>query len=100
MGGSNPNWPFHLDSLGKEKLEVELHCKDWCIDADYWGEVKILAQNVTSTPIKVGQQTRIAQQLLLPTVEAKTREITSCSTGEAGFGFTGKKNDAVRGFQK
>ena len=63
------------------------------IDADYRGEVKIIAINLGQEPILINDQDRIAQLVLCPVVQAKfvfIEELSLTERGAGGFGSTGK----------
>ncbi len=65
------------------------------IDADYRGEVKIIVINLGHEPIRVRDQDRIAQMVLVPVFQAELelREtLTETQRGEGGFGSTGIQN--------
>ena len=73
------------------------------IDSDYRGEIKILMQNVTTAPMRVDPQTRIAQLLLLPSIEAEMvqqKMLPPTSRGERGFGSTGEKQETAESQRK
>ncbi len=63
------------------------------IDADYRGEVKIIAINLGLEPVEIKDQDRIAQLVLCPVYQAEFHVVSSLSEtkrGEGGFGSTGK----------
>ena len=73
------------------------------INTNYRGEVKILVQNVTTAPMRVDPQTRIAQLLLLPSIEAEMVQqkwLPSTRRGEQGFGSTGEKQEEAGSHRK
>jgi dUTP pyrophosphatase len=62
------------------------------IDADYRGEVKIIAINLGGQPIVIKDQDRIAQMVLCPVVQAEleiSAELSGTVRGAGGFGSTG-----------
>ncbi len=62
------------------------------IDADYRGEVKIIAINLGGQPIVIKDQDRIAQMVLCPVVQAElvtSAELSETVRGAGGFGSTG-----------
>ncbi|NXM09842.1 DUT nucleotidohydrolase, partial [Tyrannus savana] len=58
------------------------------IDADYAGEIKIMAYT-PFPPIKIEQGQRIAQLIPLPQFTSKLCPLTQKDRGERGFGSTG-----------
>lgn len=63
------------------------------IDADYRGEVKVLAVNLGDEPFEIRHGDRIAQMVIAPVIQAETREVDvlpGSERGEGGFGSTGK----------
>ena len=68
------------------------------IDADYRGEVKIIAINLGAQTIRVKDQDRIAQLVLCPVVQAELVAAPTLSTtdrGAGGFGSTGVSDQVV-----
>lgn len=64
------------------------------IDADYRGEVKVIAVNHGTEPFTVRHGDRIAQMVIAPVVQADIQEVDSLESserGEGGFGSTGVK---------
>ena len=64
------------------------------IDADYRGEVKVLAVNLGSEPFVVHHGDRIAQMVIAPVTQAQIQEVEELSEterAEGGFGSTGVK---------
>lgn len=64
------------------------------IDADYRGEVKVIAVNHGAEPFEVHHGDRIAQMVIAPVAQADIREVDSLEAsdrGEGGFGSTGVK---------
>ena len=62
------------------------------IDADYRGEVKMLAVNLGDEPYTINHGDRIAQMVLAPVTQAKITEVPELDDtvrGEGGFGSTG-----------
>lgn len=62
------------------------------IDADYRGEIKIIAVNLGQEAIVVNDQERIAQLVVCPVVRARfetVEELDETVRGEGGFGSTG-----------
>lgn len=62
------------------------------IDADYRGEIKIIAINLGQEPIDVLDQDRIAQLVLCPVIQAEfelVEELGTTTRGAGGFGSTG-----------
>ncbi|MBT4762492.1 MAG: dUTP diphosphatase [Bdellovibrionaceae bacterium] len=63
------------------------------IDADYRGEVKIIAINHGDKDIEIKPQDRIAQLVLAPVYQAEfelVEDLTDTDRGDGGFGSTGK----------
>ena len=64
------------------------------IDSDYQGEIKICAWNRSSESIRIECFDRIAQLVIVPTVQAEFNlvdEFEASARGEGGFGSTGKQ---------
>lgn len=64
------------------------------IDADYRGEVKVLAVNLGDEPFLIAHGDRIAQMVIAPVTQAEIREVENLSETEradGGFGSTGVK---------
>ncbi|MCW9705825.1 dUTP diphosphatase [Fodinibius salsisoli] len=64
------------------------------IDADYRGEVKVLAVNLGDEPFIIEHGDRIAQMVIAPVTQAEVRSAESLpetERGEDGFGSTGVK---------
>lgn len=64
------------------------------IDADYRGEVKVLAVNLGDDPFVISHGDRVAQMVIAPVTQAKVEEVESLSEterAEGGFGSTGTK---------
>ena len=62
------------------------------IDADYRGEIKVIAVNLGKDPVTVAPGDRIAQLVVAPTVQARflpCESLTPTERGEGGFGSTG-----------
>lgn len=62
------------------------------IDADYRGEVKVLAINHGDEPFIINHGDRIAQMVIAPVQQCNIREaetLPETSRGEGGFGSTG-----------
>lgn len=62
------------------------------IDADYRGEVKVLAINTGDKPVVIRKGDRIAQMVIAAVPRASFREVDrlpSTGRGEGGFGHTG-----------
>lgn len=62
------------------------------IDADYRGEIKIIAINLGQEPITIKDQERIAQLVVCPVIQAHfeiVEELDETVRGEGGFGSTG-----------
>ena len=62
------------------------------IDADYRGEVKLLAINLGAEPVRIGRGDRIAQMIIAPVPVVTLREVESLpetERGAGGFGHTG-----------
>jgi dUTP pyrophosphatase len=62
------------------------------IDADYRGEVKVIAINHGQEPFTVHHGDRIAQMVIAPVVQAQIEEVEELdetARGEGGFGSTG-----------
>ena len=63
------------------------------IDADYRGEVGVIAINLGQEPIRIGRGDRIAQLVIAPVTRVTPMEVTELGTtqrGTGGFGHTGK----------
>ena len=69
-----------------------IHVGAGVIDRDYTGEVKILLMNLSSEPVEVEVNERIAQ-LILKKIETpevlEVEELTDTLRGSGGFGSTG-----------
>lgn len=64
------------------------------IDADYRGEVKVLAVNLGDDSFTINHGDRIAQMVIAPVTQAKISEVdslTQTERAEGGFGSTGVK---------
>lgn len=64
------------------------------IDADYRGELKMLAVNLGDEPFTINHGDRIAQMVIAPVIQADVGEVKTLSTterGDGGFGSTGVK---------
>ena len=64
------------------------------IDADYRGEVKVLAVNLGEDPFVIEHGDRIAQMVIAPVIQAEVKSAESLpdtDRGEGGFGSTGVK---------
>lgn len=64
------------------------------IDADYRGEIKVLAVNLGDEPFVINHGDRIAQMVIAPVTQATVKEVddlTETERGEGGFGSTGVK---------
>lgn len=62
------------------------------IDADYRGEVKVLAVNLGDQPFTIENGNRIAQMVIAPVTHATIRQVKklkSSDRDEGGFGSTG-----------
>lgn len=62
------------------------------IDADYRGELKVLAVNLGQEDFTINHGDRIAQMIIAPVVQAEVHEVdelTETERGEGGFGSTG-----------
>jgi dUTP pyrophosphatase len=63
------------------------------IDADYRGEVKVIAINHGSENFEINHGDRIAQMVIAPVVQiqwSETQELSETNRGTGGFGSTGK----------
>jgi dUTP pyrophosphatase len=63
------------------------------IDADYRGEVRVVAVNLGGEPVIIRRGDRIAQMVFqkVPAVElVESEELSATPRGEAGFGSTGR----------
>lgn len=63
------------------------------IDADYRGEVKVLAVNLGEEPFEIRHGDRIAQMVIAPVTQADVQavaDLPGSERGEGGFGSTGK----------
>jgi dUTP pyrophosphatase len=64
------------------------------IDADYRGEVVVLALNLGSETVEIRRGDRIAQMIIAPVPTVALREVESLpgtARGEGGFGHTGSR---------
>lgn len=64
------------------------------IDADYRGEVKVLAVNLGNESFEISHGDRIAQMVIAPVTQASIKEVEQLSDterGDGGFGSTGVK---------
>jgi dUTP pyrophosphatase len=64
------------------------------IDADYRGEVKVLAVNLGDEPFVIHHGDRVAQMVIAPVTQARIEEVENLSEterAEGGFGSTGVK---------
>lgn len=64
------------------------------IDADYRGEVKVLAVNLGNESFIINHGDRIAQMVIAPVTQAQVEEVQNLSEterAEGGFGSTGVK---------
>mgnify|MGYP000100081734 FL=1 len=64
------------------------------IDADYRGEVKVLAVNLGDEPFVIQHGDRVAQMVIAPVTQADVQEVDDLSETEradGGFGSTGVK---------
>lgn len=62
------------------------------IDADYRGEIKVIAINLGKEPILIEKGERIAQMVFVPVVQAQFEEVETLdetTRGAGGFGSTG-----------
>jgi len=62
------------------------------IDADYRGELKVLAVNLGTDPFVIRHGDRLAQMVIAPVIQADVREVDVLSEterGDGGFGSTG-----------
>lgn len=64
------------------------------IDADYRGELKMLAVNLGDEAFTINHGDRIAQMVIAPVIQAEVNqveELTDTERGDGGFGSTGVK---------
>lgn len=64
------------------------------IDADYRGELKMLAVNLGDKKFTINHGDRIAQMVIAPVIQAEINEVETLSEtdrGDGGFGSTGVK---------
>ncbi|HKK47052.1 MAG TPA: dUTP diphosphatase [Balneolaceae bacterium] len=64
------------------------------IDADYRGELKVLAVNLGDESFIINHGDRLAQMVIAPVIQAEVREVDTLSEterGDGGFGSTGVK---------
>ncbi len=62
------------------------------IDADYRGELKMLAVNLGNEKFTINHGDRIAQMVIAPVIQAEVNEVETLSAterGDGGFGSTG-----------
>ena len=62
------------------------------IDADYRGEVGVIAINLGQQPVVIQRGDRIAQLVVAPVIQAVVREtkvLSATDRGDGGFGHTG-----------
>ena len=62
------------------------------IDADYRGEISVVAVNLGQEPVTIRRGDRIAQLIIAPVTRAtlvETDELPATERGEGGFGHTG-----------
>ncbi len=62
------------------------------IDADYRGEISVVAVNLGQQPVTIRRGDRIAQLIIAPVARAtlvETDELPATERGEGGFGHTG-----------
>ncbi len=62
------------------------------IDADYRGELKMLAVNLGDEKFTINHGDRIAQMVIAPVIQAEVNEVETLSAterGDGGFGSTG-----------
>ena len=62
------------------------------IDADYRGEVQVIAINLGSEPFAIGRGDRIAQLVIAPVLDVALElvdDLTETTRGTGGFGSTG-----------
>ena len=63
------------------------------IDADYWGEIKIIVVNLSNEPFTISNGERIAQMVIARHEKAEwvlCDQLNESSRGTGGFGHTGK----------
>ena len=76
------------------KLDVALANTAAVIDSDYQGEILLSLRNLGDKPIAFAPQTRVAQLLLIPVVQAHFNVVDAFTEaterGEGRFGSTGK----------
>lgn len=64
------------------------------IDADYRGELKVLAVNHGDEPFVINHGDRVAQMIIAPVTQAQVQEVNELpetKRGDGGFGSTGVK---------
>ena len=64
------------------------------IDADYRGELKMLAVNLGEEEFVINHGDRVAQMIIAPVIQADIHEVGDLSEterGDGGFGSTGVK---------
>lgn len=64
------------------------------IDADYTGEIGIIAENNSNRTCAISEGDRIAQMIIAPVVQAEwedVKELNETKRGDGGFGSTGTK---------
>jgi dUTP pyrophosphatase len=63
------------------------------IDADYRGEIGVIAINFGQQPVTINRGDRIAQLVICPVIQLKiieVKELVATDRGSGGFGSTGK----------
>lgn len=83
---------FLRSSIGYN-TKLRLANQTGIIDSDYRGELKVLVENPSRTPVKLEAGTRIAQILIeknVPVSFSEVEELEETERGEGGIGSTGK----------
>ena len=91
-------WGYEIQARPRSGLAIKkgisLVNTPGTIDADYRGEVKIIAINLGQESVTIEDQERIAQLVICPVFQADFTEVSELSEtprGQGGFGSTGHK---------
>lgn len=88
---------FYLEILLRSStgLKTPLRLSNSCgvVDAGYRGEICLILDNLSDSPVFIDKGSRLSQGMLkqiVPTEISETRELSSSDRGAGGFGSTGK----------